>query len=51
MLLATVEHLAEVLDLNTLLTPKMEKFLISLEGTLRITVSIIEGKTILLLKH
>jgi hypothetical protein len=45
-----VEHLAEVLYLNALLTLKMKKSLINLEGTWRLTVSIEGGQSILLLK-
>jgi hypothetical protein len=38
MLLSTVKHLAEGLDLSTLLTLKMGKSLIHLEGTRRLYV-------------
>jgi hypothetical protein len=50
MLLAMAEHLAEGLDLNALLTLKTDKSLINLEGTQRITVSITDWQSILLLK-
>jgi hypothetical protein len=50
MLLAMVEHLGEELDLNALLTLKMEKILINLERTQRLTVSIIDWEPMLLLK-
>jgi hypothetical protein len=45
-----VEHLGEELDLSALLTLKMEKILINLECTQRLTVSIIDWEPILLLK-
>jgi hypothetical protein len=50
MLLAMAEHLAEGLDLNALLTLKTDKSLINLDGTQRITVSITDWQSILLLK-
>jgi hypothetical protein len=50
MLLATVEHLAEGLDINALPTLKMKKPLINLEGTLRLTMSIIDWQSVLFLK-
>jgi hypothetical protein len=45
-----VEHLTEGLDLNALLTLKMEKSLLNLEGARRLAVSKIDWQSILLLK-
>jgi hypothetical protein len=47
---AAVMHLAEWLSLETLLTLKVEKSLICLVGTRRLTVFITEQQSILFLK-
>jgi hypothetical protein len=50
MLFAAVKHLVEGQSLESLLTLKVEKSLICLNGTWRLTVSIIEQQSILFLK-
>jgi hypothetical protein len=50
MLFAAVTHLVEGLNLETLLTFKLEKSLICLVGTRRSTVSKIEQQSIVFLK-